>query len=289
MLRRSYQPNHCANRMRFEGDIARARSHFLERASPNLRLLLKRRYEWMNRFIDPNHVGLEVGCGTGLSKQFIRAEKYYLSDVSDYDWLDFKQIDALSTPFSDASFDFVVCSNMIHHVARPLVFFREMNRILRKGGVLIVQEINASLAMRSVLRLMRHEGYSFDPDVFDENMICNDPADPWSANCAIPNLLFDDVRRFEQKVRDFEILHRGYSEFLCMLNSGGVIAKTVHVPLPAWMVNIVHGVDCVLTRIMPQVFALQRQIVLQKVDRMVIPFARLQRESIVDKKSAKAA
>ena len=273
MLKRSYRPNHSANRMRYEGDIERARRYFLERASPNLRLLLKRRYDWMNHFIEPTHVGLEVGCGTGLSKQFIRAEKYYLSDVSDYDWLDFKHVDALATPFGDSSFDFVVCSNMIHHVAQPLVFFREMNRILRLNGVLIIQEINASLAMRCVLRLMRHEGYSYVPDVFDESVICNDPADPWSANCAIPNLLFDDVKRFERQVPDFEIVHRGFSEFTCMLNSGGVIAKTMHVPLPAWMVNMLYGLDAALTRLLPRVFALQRQVVLEKVDRMVLPCA----------------
>ena len=35
--------------------------------------------------------------------------------------------------------------------------------------------------MRFLLRLMRHEGYSYDVNVFDENCVCNDPADPWSA------------------------------------------------------------------------------------------------------------
>lgn len=279
MLKRCYHPQHDANRMRHEGDIERARRHFFDRASPNLRLLLQRRFDWMNRFIEPSHTGLEVGCGTGLSKQFIRAEKYYLSDVSDYDWLDFKHVDALDTPFNGASFDFVVCSNMIHHVAQPLVFFREMSRILRPTGVLIVQEINASLAMRSVLRLMRHEGYSYLPNVFDETAICNDPADPWSANCAIPNLLFDDVERFERHVPDFEIVHQSFSEFTCMLNSGGVIAKTVHLPLPNWMVNVLHRLDSVLTRVLPHVFALQRQVVLQKVDRMTVPFAPFQSQS----------
>lgn len=273
MFKRTYRPDHGENRMRHEGDVRRARHYLLHEAGPNLRLLIRRRYEWMNRFIGPEDVGLEVGCGTGISKQFIRAKEYYLSDVAEYDWLDYRNVDALATPFDDESFDFVVCSNMIHHVAKPLGFFREMNRLLRPGGRLIIQEINASMAMRGVLRLMRHEGYSYEPNVFDENEICNDAADPWSANCAIPNLLFDDPKRFEQHVPDFGIVHQGFSEFSCMLNSGGVIAKTFHVPLPTPLVNLLYGVDTVLVRLLPRVFALQRQIVLTKTSPSVLRFA----------------
>src|SRR5690606_28337969 len=116
--------------------------------------------------------------------------------------------------------------------------------------------------LRCALRYMRHEGYSYVPNVFDEQVICNNPEDPWSANCAIPNLLFDDRRRFEQHVPEFEIIHSGFSEFVSLLNSGGVIAKTVYLPLPATLVKLVRGFDSVLARLMPNVFAMQRQIVL---------------------------
>lgn len=267
MLKHSYQPRHDENRMRHEGDTLRARRYYFDGADQNLKQLLRRRFDWMNQFIAPHEIGVEVGCGTGLSREFIRNTQYYLSDVASYDWLDFKHVDALATPFGDESFDFVVCSNMIHHLARPLVFFREMDRIIRPGGRLIVQEVNASLAMRCALRCMRHEGYSYDPDVFDETVICNDPADPWSANCAIPNLLFDDRARFEAHVPQFQIIHASFSEFACMLNSGGVIAKTWHLPLPKVLVDLMHGIDTLLTRQFPQAFAMQRQIVLRKRDR----------------------
>jgi hypothetical protein len=49
-----------------------------------------------------------------------------------------------------------------------------------------------------------------------------------------------------------------------MINSGGVIAKTACLPLPRWMLSVVRGVDATLTRLLPGVFALQRQVVLEK-------------------------
>lgn len=266
MLTRAYHPRHDQNRMRHEGNVALARQQYLSgQASENLRHLLAGRYEWMNGFIRPGDVGLEVGCGTGLSKQFIRAERYFLSDFENYPWLDFKNVDALATPFDDASFDFVVNSNMIHHVASPLKFFAEMHRILKPGGRLIIQEINASLVMRLLLRLMRHEGYCYDVDVFDRNAICTDPGDLWSANCVIPNLLFDDRAAFERNVAGFQFVHHRFRECLCLINSGGVIAKTFHVPLPRVALKCMTAVDSLLTAWKPGIFALQRQIVLESL------------------------
>ena len=265
MLRQPYRPRHGENRMRHEGNVARAREQFLAgRAPENLRHLLAGRYLWMNEFIRPGDVGLEVGCGTGLSKEFIRAKEFFLSDFDSYDWLDSKNINALATPFDDAAFDFVVNSNMIHHVPSPLAFFEEMHRILRPGGSLIIQEINASLLMRLLLRVMRHEGYSFNVDVFDPKTICTDASDLWSANCAIPNLLFDDLAAFQRQVPGFRLVTHRYRECLTMVNSGGVIAKTVYVPLPRIALRLIGLVDAGLVSLLPEVFAMQRQIVLQK-------------------------
>jgi SAM-dependent methyltransferase len=264
MLKRCYRPAHSENRMQHEGDTELAREHFIGKAPSNLELLVENRYAWMNRYIHADEVGLEIGCGTGVSRRFINAKRYYLSDVADYEWLDFKHVNALDTPFENDRFDFVISSNMVHHLSRPLILFQEMARILKPGGRLLIQEINGSLALRALLHLMRHEGYSYEVDVFDETCVCNDPEDPWSANCVIPNLLWDDEARFEYEVPAFKIVHHCYREFSTLMNSGGVIAKTKYIPLPRWAVRIMQGIDTVLATTLPSVFALQRQIVLEK-------------------------
>ena len=113
---------------------------------------------------------------------------------------------------------------------------------------------------------MRHEGYDFTIDVFDENLICTDPTDLWSGNCAIPNLLFDDQNKFEKKVKYFKVIKHSHSEFLNFINSGGVISKTFFIPLPNFILRILSGIDYLLSKIFPNIFALQRQIVLEKYE-----------------------
>jgi SAM-dependent methyltransferase len=41
-------------------------------------------------------------------------------------------------PFDDASFDTVVCTQVLEHAAKPWILFAEMTRILRADGVLIL-------------------------------------------------------------------------------------------------------------------------------------------------------
>ncbi|MDA3951674.1 MAG: class I SAM-dependent methyltransferase [Spirochaeta sp.] len=260
-----FMAQHDQNRMKHEGDVSLAREKFFEMKPGNLRFLLEKRYRWMNRYIQPGDRGIEVGAGAGFSKEFIECEAYQTTDFADYPWIDIINVDAMHTPFDDSQFDFVVSSNMIHHLAYPVQFFREMRRILKPGGRLLIQEVYTSFFMRFFLRLMRHEGYDFDADVFDESTVANDADDLWSANCAIPNLLFDDMDTFRRNIAGFEVTPPKYREFTVFLNSGGVVAKTFFVPLPRFLLYLQYGVDTVLASLFPKVFALQFRTVMTKV------------------------
>jgi SAM-dependent methyltransferase len=263
---KSFRPIHSQNRMRDEGDVEKARKSYFSKHSFNLEYLLRKRYSWMNEYIKKDDHGVEMGAGTGFSKFFINNKFLLLTDFSCHEWLDIKNVDALHTPFDDCSYDYVVTSNMIHHVPHPIKFLKEMKRILKPGGVLLIQDITASFFMRMILRLMRHEGYDFGVNVFDSLQICTDSNDLWSANCAISNLLFDNREKFEKEVPSFKILKHDYSEFFIFLNSGGVIAKTFYVPLTFPILRFLDSIDNFLVNICPHLFALQTRVVLKKTE-----------------------
>ena len=87
----------------------------------------------MNEFINEDDVGIEVGSGAGFSKEFIKNKNFKLTDLGEDSHLDFKNIDAQNTGFENNSFNYVIASNMIHHIPFPIKFFKEMNRILKKN------------------------------------------------------------------------------------------------------------------------------------------------------------
>ena len=259
---RTYTPAHAENRMRSEGDVIAARADYARRRTANLRHLARSRFDWMNEFVPPGARGVDIGCGAGLSAEFIRARRLLLSDFRFQSFLDIAGVDALNLPFAGGAFDFVVASNVIHHVPRPGRFLREARRVIRAGGYLLMHEPHASALFRLVLRAMRHEGYSFDVDVFDEDCICTDPHDPWSGNNAIARLLFDDHDAFRRAHPEWRIVRDEPCECLMFLNSGGVTAKTAYVPLPAALLRGVAAIDAIVARLAPNLCALGRRVAL---------------------------
>jgi SAM-dependent methyltransferase len=248
--------------MSHEGDVVGARERFLARRPNNLRYLLEKRFGWMNDYIIPGTSALELGCGAGFLQMFVN-NKVLLSDVEKRPWVD-RVIDAMKISDVTESYDVVICSHMIHHVASPIKFFEDISSIVKPGGVVLINEIHTSLSMRFLLWLMKHEGYSYDVDVFDRDAVANDPKDPWSANCAIPEMLFRNREVFESRLPKFKIERYELNEFAIFPLSGGVIAKAKTVNLPNFVLRIIDSVDGVLIRMFPGIFAMASRIVLRR-------------------------
>ncbi len=263
-IKKKVKFEHKENKLKNEGDIINSRNFFYSTKSKNLTFLMEKRFNWMNKYIDSDSTGLEVGAGPGLSKEFIKCKNFKISDYTECDFLDFKNVNILKTSFPDNAFDFIISSNVIHHVPYPIVFFEEMKRILKKNGKLIIQDVNCSLIHQILTIILKHEGFNFESNVFSKKECSTDEKDLWSGNIAIPNLLFDDINKFKQNVSGFKLAYHNYSEFLCLVNSGGVIAKTFYIPLNRLFFNLLDFIDKFLIKIFPSIFAFQCQVVLIK-------------------------
>tara|TARA_B100000029_G_scaffold219360_1_gene217090 strand:- start:185 stop:991 length:807 start_codon:yes stop_codon:yes gene_type:complete len=254
-----------ANRMRTIGDTKIAREIYNSSKSQNLKFLLNERFDWMNRYIGESDVGIEVGSGAGFTKDFIKNKNLKLTDMRNDEHLDYKNIDAQNTKFQNESFNYVIASNMIHHVPYPIKFFREMNRILKKDGKLIIFDSYCSLVFQVVTAIMKHEGFDFTVNVWDEKNPKSDEHDVWDGNIAITNLIFDDKKKFNEKLGSyFTIEYEKFTECLIFLNSGGVTSKTFNIPMNKFFLNILKLIDKILIKISPSIFGMGRRIVLVK-------------------------
>ena len=97
---------------------------------------------------------LDVGCGTGELLRRLRA-KYPDAVLAGLDPVeemlavardklsgkeDFRIGYADALPWSAGLFDVVVSCNMFHYISHPVVALREMARVLRPGGVLVLTD-----------------------------------------------------------------------------------------------------------------------------------------------------
>ena len=87
---------------------------------------------------------LDVGAGPGRYRNLFAHCDYRAHDfarepgtVGRYTTLDYES-DITSIPVADASFDVVLCTEVLEHVPEPIAAVRELARILRSGGRLFL-------------------------------------------------------------------------------------------------------------------------------------------------------
>jgi SAM-dependent methyltransferase len=252
--------------MKSEGSVSNARRRFLRNRFRNLDVLLRSRYDWMNSYLKHNQKILELGAGAGFSQLYLKP-KVILTDAVSNPWIDMF-VDATKMDIESNSLDALIASHNIHHFYSPYKFFVECSRVLKPGGVLLIQELNTSLILRILLRLMRHEGWSYEVDVFNESQIVNDKHDLWSANCAVPEMLFTEGVKFEQTFPYLKIERNQLCECLIFPISGGVISKTNVPELPRPILSLILKIDKLLVRLAPHLFAMGRRVVIRKQGRL---------------------
>lgn len=85
---------------------------------------------------------LDIGCGRKPYKKiFKKVERYVGIDVPDT-FSDNKEIDiyadALELPLKNNSFDCILSTETLEHIPQPDLFFKEVNRVLKSQGILLL-------------------------------------------------------------------------------------------------------------------------------------------------------
>jgi SAM-dependent methyltransferase len=264
ILPSTYIPNPNENRMKNEGGLVLAREYILSNKNPNLHNLLRIRYDWMKKFLTAEKQGIEFGAGIGATRIFLPHLKIISTDLVENEWLDKCPVDATASGFVNEQLDYVLVNQVLHHIVHPARFFNEAYRILKPNGLLVIQDPWSSFFFKLALRLMRHEGYDDLINLSEENPRFCISEDPWAANCSAARLIFgsDDGKKLFEK---FNPIHVEKAEFFSFINSGGVTAKTGYLALPAGLLRFQEFLDRILTKIAPNIFALQIRVVLQKL------------------------
>ncbi|WP_370932668.1 class I SAM-dependent methyltransferase [Amycolatopsis sp. cg13] len=80
--------------------------------------------------------------GLDVSRTFVELAREYAKEQGVP--VDFRRGDVAAMPFADGSFDFLVCQAAFKNFADPVDALDEMHRVLRPGGVALVQDLSKS-------------------------------------------------------------------------------------------------------------------------------------------------
>lgn len=241
VINKSYE-----NRLKNQGNILNSIKKIYN--NKNLDFLLKKRFSYIEKNIEGLNDILELGCGAGHSKKYLK-QNVKISDITNYEFLDYKNIDCLNTPFKDSSYDAVFSLSLIHHVPNPIRLFNEIGRILKKKGKYIILDVNCSFFFKLITIITKSENYDLDVNIYDKELNLTNPEDHFDSNNAIPSLIFENFNKFNNELNyKFKITDYKYQEFFTFLNSGGVIIDAPYIPINNFLLKSFDKLDQLLSK-----------------------------------------
>ena len=129
---------------------------------------VKRLRKWSN--LPPNKTVLEIGCGTGngskLIKKYFQAKRIYATDLdkrmidiakkgSKDDTISFEVQNATKLKYKDNYFDAVFDLGVIHHIPNWKACLKELQRVLKPKGQLIIEDLSIETFSTPFGKLMK--------------------------------------------------------------------------------------------------------------------------------------
>lgn len=143
---------------------------------------------------------LEIATGPGLLAKHVSpaARRMVATDYSDGmiaearkgecpDNLTFEVADATDLPYSDHSFDVVIISNALHIIPEPERALREIDRVLRDGGILIAPNFvnhKGGLGSRIWSGILRIAGIRFEHQWSGQEYLDWLETNGWQVTCS---------------------------------------------------------------------------------------------------------
>lgn len=203
--------------------------------------------EWYNHFKKrieqlPQGKLVELGSGAGFVKEII--PQMLTSDVMELPDLDYV-FPGEDMPFEDGSVAGIFMIDVLHHIPQPALFLKEAERVLAKGGKILMNEPANSAWGRFIYQNFHHEPFN--------------PKGTWEipatgplsgANGALPWIIFErDRLQFEEQFPSLKIESIRYHTPLRYLLSGGVSKRQL---APNFSYGMVKGLESLLLGISKQ-------------------------------------
>jgi len=185
----------------------------------------------------PGGVFVEIGSGGGFLKKVIPS--VITSDILPLAHIDMS-LSAVRLPFKNNRIDCFFMFDVLHHIKDAVIFLKEMDRCLKKGGKVVMIEPANTLWGRFIYQNFHHE--TFDPNAG----WTIDGSGPLSdANGALPWIIFfRDRTKFEKDFPGLQIRQfKAHTPFRYLI-SGGLSFKQL---LPSFTYHLIKGLEILLS------------------------------------------
>ena len=203
---------------------------------------------------------LEIGSGGGNFKEFFA--DVISSDFIFCEWIDLN-LDAHVLPFRENSLGNIIFIDVLHHLANPVLFLSEAQRVLRNNGRLIMLEPYISPFSYIIYNYFHQEDVDFKIDVWNRRIASNNKKKVFDGNSAIPTIIFSkEIERFHKEFPNLKVIKKELLTFILYPLSGGFDRKSF---VPAGMLKYLGFTEKILQPF-GKIFAFRMLTVIEKCE-----------------------
>jgi len=209
----------------------------------------------------PGGISIEVGGGPGFFKELLPT--VISTDLIPSPALD-AVVDAQILPFRSASVTNILGLDILHHIAAPMAFLQEAQRVLAVGGRLVLVEPWISSFSRFVYRYLHQEDCDLSARPWELNGSRGPGKKAFEGNQAVPYLLFGPraIARTLETLRNLKLINlEPFCLFAYLLSFG---FKSMNL-MPEFLYPAVAGFERRTLPLWRRAAALRVLLVLEKI------------------------
>ena len=110
----------------------------------------------MEPFLKNRKIIIELGSGNGCIKSILK-NNIILTDIVQYEWID-EEVDMLKLNLNERylnNVDAIIINHSLHHCANPYQTLKKMNKYLKKGGLILINEPETSIILRIIQIILK--------------------------------------------------------------------------------------------------------------------------------------
>ena len=214
----------------------------------------------MKKYTNRKNDILEFGSSNCISKLII-GNKVICTDKYKNKFIDFcLDMNTLKLPKKyNKKYDVIIFNHCLHHSKDPIRVLKNISKkIIKKSGYILLNEPETSFIFKIFLTIFKHEK-------FDDNIKNIKNKNFWYENNSTGKLLFSNKNNNDIFLNDYKIIKNELNEFLIFLNCSGNGVNVPYIPLSNLMLKIINRLDNLLIKLLPQIFALNRTVILKKI------------------------
>lgn len=100
--------------------------------------------------------------GVDLAKNMLQIGLQHIKQASLQNQIVLELVDAKQLPYENQHFDMIVSNSLVHHLPDPLPFFRELKRVLKPNGAMLIRDLLRPPDPETMNNLVESIGTEYD-------------------------------------------------------------------------------------------------------------------------------